>query len=161
MLELLGGDPEFYEQSSLDFPVALEALGSAGFREVDGCIVPQTFSTDTIWSSTRPVVDNIEDQTGFECSLSKVHVDSFVAKETSLSELARLGLDFAWHLRKGLNESKMKGPLRVIVSARAADSESSVGAGCTVRFHRVRAGQVWLSDDLEAYKEEAIAVLDF
>jgi hypothetical protein len=25
----------------------------------------------------------------------------------------------------------------------------------------VRDGQVWLTDDLEAYKEEALAVLDF
>jgi hypothetical protein len=33
-------------------------------------------------------------------------------------------------------------------------------AACTVRFHKVRAGQVWLKDDLESYKEEAILVMD-
>ena len=32
--------------------------------------------------------------------------------------------------------------------------------GCTFRFHTVRTGEEWGTDDLESYKEEAIAVIE-
>jgi hypothetical protein len=34
------------------------------------------------------------------------------------------------------------------------------GREATVRFHRLRAGQTWLNENLEEYGEEGIAVID-
>lgn len=80
---------------------------------------------------------------------------------TNLAELTRLGLDFAFLLRGALLDSRLPGPFAIIVSAHKSDLELNVGPTCTVRFHRIRAGQVWMADDLEGYKEEAIAVCNF
>jgi len=44
MLELLGGDPHFYESPSVDIPASLEAKPTGGFTEVDGCVVPNSFA---------------------------------------------------------------------------------------------------------------------
>jgi hypothetical protein len=160
MLELLGGDPEFYEPSCLSIPAALDALATGGFKEVDGCVVPASFDRDQIWSSTRPKIVNIDDETGFECDLSEINVENFPLPSVEFHELARLGCDFGFLLATELTATKIPGPFRIIVSARPEDPESKVGNTCTVRFHRLRDGQAWLEDDLEGYREDAIAVFD-
>jgi hypothetical protein len=160
MLELLGGDPAFYESGSIDFPPELMIAASLRFKEVDGCVVPLSFSGEKIWTKDRPAIPNRDDQTGFEALHSKVHLDSYFPDTTDISELARSGLDFAFFLRKGLLESKVSGPFRIIASVHEADAELTVPATCTVRFHKVRPGQSWLNDDLESYRQEALMVMD-
>jgi hypothetical protein len=152
-LKLLGGDPEFYETSVLPIPESLREELKLVFKEVEGCVVPMSFLPSRI--------DKVDDETGFECDLSHVHLEGLVPEETSLTELARLGLDFAFLLRGALLESRLPGPFTIIVSAHEPDLEFNIGPTCTVRFHRVRARQVWLADDLEKYKEEAIAICSF
>jgi hypothetical protein len=88
-------------------------------------------------------------------------VGAFFDSEVGLEELARTGCDFAWILRRELLKSNTQGPFRIIVSAQSADRELNVGPTCAVCFHRIRAYQTGLADDLEGYKLEAIAVLDF
>jgi hypothetical protein len=34
------------------------------------------------------------------------------------------------------------------------------GESCAVRFHKIRAGQRWLADDLEGYVDEAVLVVE-
>jgi hypothetical protein len=101
------------------------------------------------------------DETGIEAALSEINIERFLDKPISQSELSRLGLDFGFLLRKELMRSGIAGPFRVIVSSHPADPYLNVRETCTVRFHRKREGQVWLDDQLESYKTEAIAVLDF
>lgn len=161
MLDLLGGDPEYYETSVLLIPESLQEELKLGFKEFEGCVVPMSFLPSLIWSESRPKIDNIDDETGFECGLSHVHLEGFLPEGTSLTELARLGLDFACLLRGALLASRLSGPFAIVVSAHKADLELKIGATCTVRFHRIRAGQAWAADDLEKYKEEAIAVCTF
>jgi hypothetical protein len=161
MLDLLGGDPEYYETSVLPIPEALQEQLKLGFKEVEGCVVPMSFVPSSIWSEARPRLDNIDAETGLECLQSHVHLEGLVPNDTELSELARLGLDFAFLLSAALLESRLPGPFAIIVSAHKPDLELNVGPTCTVRFHRIRAGQVWVADDLEGYKEEAIAVCNF
>jgi hypothetical protein len=72
-----------------------------------------------------------------------------------------MGLDFAFLLRGALLNSRVLGPFRIIISTQLPDQSLNVGTNCTVRFHRMRLGQEWLKDDLDSYKEEALAVLDF
>jgi hypothetical protein len=161
MLELLGGDPEFYEGSSIPMPPELEACATNGFKEVDGCVVPSSFNRLAIFTEDKPRIPNQNDETGFECSIHDISVGSYFDSEVELEELARTGLDFAFILRRELLKSQIQAPFRFIISAQSADRKLGIGPTCTVRFHRIRVGQAWLSDNLEGYKMEAIAVLDF
>ena len=34
------------------------------------------------------------------------------------------------------------------------------GEGCAVRFHKIRAGQRWLAEDLEGYVDEGVLVFE-
>lgn len=153
MQELLGGDPEFFEPNAEPVPESLVGKLAEGFKEVDGCVVPRSFQATSIWSETRPRTDNVDDETGFECALSKVYLEDFVDKTVSLSELARIGCGYAMYLRKMLLESQVSGTFRIIVDAQRPDATPGVGNACSVRFHKVRPGQAWLTDDLELYKE--------
>ena len=158
MLELLGGDPEFLEPSSIPMPDQLASIASGGFEETDGCVVLKSV---LVVAATRRFLEETDQETGIEAALNEINVERFLAKPTDRSELARLGLDFGFLLGKELTRSGIAGPFRVIVSTQPADPSLSVGDTCTVRFHRMREGQVWLEDDMESYKLEAVAVLDF
>lgn len=161
MLSLLGRDPEFLEPSSVSIPAPLSDWATQGFKEVDGCVVPSSFPSTSIWSSSRVKTENIDDETGVESALTEVHIEAFLDEVAGLSEVARLGLDLGFLLQRELKSSRISGPFRIIISAQLADPDLKVGNTCTVRFHKQRTGQVWLDDDLEEYREEAIAVLDF
>src|SRR5215467_4453053 len=100
MLELLGGDPEFHEPNAEAVPESLVDELKECFKEVDGCVVPHSFQATSIWSNTRPRANNVDDETGFECGLSKVHLDAFVDKDVPLSELARIACAYAMYLRQ-------------------------------------------------------------
>jgi hypothetical protein len=132
-----------------------------GFKEVDGCVVPTSFATTSTWNSAIGKAPNIDDETGVETALTQVRIENFIGEVIDLSELARLGLDFGFLLKRELRNSQIPGPFRIIVSAVAADSALKVGNTCTIRFNKQRTGQMWLDEDLEHYREEAIAVLDF
>ena len=161
MLELLGGDPDFQEPNAEPVPPSLVSVAMEGFKEVDGCVVPRSFQATSIWSEARVKTDNIDDETGFECSINKAHLDDFTDAGLALTELARVGCAYAMYIRKALLDSPVAGKFRIIVAANPSDSELRVGNTCSVRFHRVRPNQVWLTDDLESYKQEALWVLDF
>jgi hypothetical protein len=158
MLRLLGPDPEFLEPSSIPMPNGLAFIATGGFNETDKCVV---FRLNAGIDATRRKIDNADDETGIEAALSEINIERFLDNPVDLSELSRLGLDFGFLLRKELARSGLAGPFRVIVSAQPADPSVNVGDTCTARFHRQREGQVWLDDDLESYKGEAIAALDF
>jgi hypothetical protein len=158
MLELLGGDPEFLEPSSIPMPSALVSIASGGFEERDGCLVLRSVP---VVAATLRFLEKRDDKTGTEAALSDINIERFLAKSIDRSELSRLGLDFGFFLGKELMRSGFAGPFRVIVSTQPADLSQSIDDTCTVRFHRLRAGEDWLNNDLESYKSEAIAVLDF
>jgi len=161
MLELLGGDPAFFDPNCQPIPQILLAQLDEGFKEVEGCIVPESFQDVTVWSENRPRVNNVDDETSFECLLSKVNIDDFVDSNFPLSELARIGCGYAMCLRKALLASPISGNFRIIVDAQAADLDLKMGPICSVRFHKIRADQAWLASDLETYKENGLLVVDF
>ena len=95
MLGLLGADSELHEQNSDLIPQRLIDELRQGFREVDGCIVPRSYACQSIFTETHPRINNIHDETGIECLLSKVHIDDLAGAGTSLSQLARIGRAYA------------------------------------------------------------------
>lgn len=80
MRVLLGPDAEAPERVSAPCPPTLVSGLRDGFKEADGCVVPQRFEGGPIWTSDRPRVNNRDDETGFECSLSKVHIEDFAGE---------------------------------------------------------------------------------
>jgi len=113
----------------------LSRVLAGGFVEERGCVLLASEAHNAAW--TR--VADTHDETGYECFINHLHIES-------LQE----ALELARRLIEALAE-RFTGRFAVIVSFD--------GREATVRFHRLRAGQAWLSDNLEEY-EEGIAVLD-
>lgn len=154
MLDLLGGDAEFFEPNSVPVPEQLLRELSGGFKEVHGRIVPTGFEGDV---AAEPTLD----ETGFECLLSKAYIQDFVTQNPSLSELCRVGLAYGFYVRRAIAESEVHGDFRFIVDAQLPDPNGPQENTCSVRFHKLRRDQPWLSEDLESYKHNAILVMDW
>jgi hypothetical protein len=86
------------------------------------------------------------DKTGYECFINHVHLP-FDGTSASLKSC----LSYAIALQKGLSRIAENRSLQVIVAAE--------DHGCTVRFHQLRKGEVWIEEDLEGYADDAILVL--
>jgi len=127
----------FLEQLKTDGSALSPELSSvldAGFVEEKGCVL---LAAKARGSALAPAK---EDETGFECFINHLHVED-------LGE----ALEFARRFNKALADA-FTGNFVVIVSYD--------GREATVRFHRLRPDQSWLSENLEGYLEEGIAVLD-
>jgi hypothetical protein len=61
--------------------------------------------------------DNVDDETGFECSLNQIYLEDFADRGVSLSELVGIGCGFAERLRQALLNSPVSGTFRIIVDA--------------------------------------------
>lgn len=93
------------------------------------------------------------DATGLECSANKLRMEALFPARLVVScplLLLTAGLLTARLLQAEL--SRLPGRFNVIVSY---DGES-----CAVRFHKIRAGQRWLSEDLEGYADEGVLVFE-
>jgi hypothetical protein len=154
MLDLLGGDPEFLEPNFVPVPEQLLRELSSGFKEVHGRIVPTSFEGDM---TAEPTLD----ETGFECLLSKTYIQDFVTPDAPLSELCRVGLAYGFYLRRAISESAVHGDFRFIVDAQLQSPDGPEGNACSVRFHKLRPDQPWLSEDLESYTHNALLVMDW
>ncbi len=162
MKDLLGADATHPERIQMPVPNALTETLEEGFKEVDSCIVPASFPQEAIWSPARPRVDNLDDETGFECLLSHVHVDDPATSVTNAPMLTRMAIAYAFLVRSTLERSGIAGNIRFIVGTELPSAETARATpSCTVRFHRIRPGQAWLSDNLEAYGTEALLGMDF
>ena len=91
------------------------------------------------------------DRTGHECFVNHIHIDP---KHRGDPKPLSQGLMYAEQLAQLLRDSPYRGPFRVILSFHLTDWI------CTVRFHRVRPGEIWHDENLDAYKEEAILIID-
>lgn len=98
-------------------------------------------------------VSGLPDKTGFECFLNHVH---FCFTGTRESFVSCLG--YAAALQEALMPLAQSRRFRVIVGI--SEDDCSPSFNCTVRFHQIRPGEVWLSEDLEGYESEAILFFD-
>jgi hypothetical protein len=90
-------------------------------------------------------------ETALECSANRLRMEAMVEPRLARSApllLLTAGLVTAGAMAAALR--KLEGSFNVIVSYD--------GEGCAVRFHKIRAGQRWLMDDLEGYEGEGILV---
>jgi hypothetical protein len=87
------------------------------------------------------------DRTGFECFVNHIHIGD-VLETSDVTECLRQGLRWADGLKGKLQEH---GRFNVIVSCDDTD--------CSVRFHWIRPGERWMTDDLESYRAESVLVI--
>ena len=91
------------------------------------------------------------DSTGYESSANHIDIDDFVSQRNP-SIMFEQAVALAAFLNQQLRAIAPNLAFRYIISL---DSDG----GCTFRFHTVR-GEEWDTNDLEGYKEEAIAVIE-
>lgn len=91
------------------------------------------------------------DRTGYECLVNHVHIDPRKANDP---RPLQAGLAYADSLVDILKETSYQGPFRIILALNLPQDI------CTVRFHRVRPGESWISDDLESYGDEGLLVIE-
>jgi hypothetical protein len=98
-------------------------------------------------------LSDFRDETALECCANRLRMEAMV--EPRLARTAPLLLLTAGLVTAGAMAAalrKLKGSFNVIVSYD--------GEGCAVRFHKIRAGQHWLMDDLEDYEGEGVLVFE-
>lgn len=133
-------------------------------REVDAVVPPRTVDVQIVEAGgcflLRGFVNNphlspadFPDQTRLECSANRLRMESML--ETRMVRscpllLLTAGLLTARAVSAAL--SGYPGRFNVILSY---DGES-----CAVRFHKIRAGQRWLAEDLEEYVDEGVLVFE-
>lgn len=88
-----------------------------------------------------------EDKTGYECFINHVHLP-FDGTGASLKSC----LSYAIAFQKGLARIAKSRSFQVIVAVE--------DGGCTIRFHQLREGEVWIEEDLEGYADDAILLLE-
>jgi hypothetical protein len=107
------------------------------------------------WAPNRQHVKitDLPDRTGFECFINHVHLPFEGTNETLIP-----CLEYAAALQEALMPLTQDRQFRVIVSLSQDDAFPK--SACTVRFHQIRPGENWISEDLEGNKSEAILIFD-
>lgn len=133
------------DQRSLPpLPAALEAVVGGGVTADGDALV-----LAALRSPTLPAPAALGDVTGYEAFVNHVHIDEH-GDVSSPATLVALGLAYARRLEELLRQQRR--PTQIVL---AVD-----GTAAAVRFVTRRAGQPYLADDLEGYRDEAILVID-
>lgn len=133
--------------SSKPLSSRLASVIGAGIVEEEGC-----YFLAACRAVTKGDIAAFGDRTGLECFVNKVYIE-----EKQSSELQEQGLLFAEALRTLLAS---RGSFNIIVSISYSDLDTqSDSLTCTVRFHKMRARESWLKDNLNSYVDEALLVI--
>jgi hypothetical protein len=94
--------------------------------------------------------EDFVDETGYECFVNHIHLTDHITESIEPLPLLEQGLAFVKALAAELRGDSENEHFKIILTMEECE--------CTVRFHKVRASQNWLSSELDKY-EEAVAVL--
>lgn len=92
------------------------------------------------------------DLTEYECFINEINVDGYLVAP-SMKELLKVSVACLNEISVLLKNEGRKAKIICSVS----DDEYLTS---TIRFHSIREGQGWLSDDLDHYEDEGIMVVD-
>jgi hypothetical protein len=124
-------------------PEVLAHVLRSGVETADGCVVSRAFTAPPF----EAIRADVFDRTGYECFVNHWHfVQADAVTALSYAE------EFSRQAARLLISVSPASAFRFIVS----NTEDE----WTVRFHTVRSGESWVSDDLEGYGSEAVMVLD-
>jgi hypothetical protein len=133
------------QRADLHWPLGAKATtGEPPILEfVQGCVLLKT----EYELNKHVKLAEFPDKTGLECFINHVHF-RFTGTNESLTSC----LEYAAALQAVLASAAQDRRFRVIVGINDND--------CVVRFHQIRPGESWISEDLEGYKSEAVLVYD-
>ena len=131
-------------------PSPFQLLVFGGFKDVDECVFfRDLFHDDRV---SEAALERYLDRTGFECTVNNIHLEDYLEKGMAREapSLALTAVECANFLARHLRKKLPAYPFRIIVSV--ADRI------CTLRFHKVREGELWFKD-IAAF-EQALFVMD-
>lgn len=130
------------EMRPIFLPAKLLEVAKGGFCAFKGCSVLCALSN----IDTNVDIGDFSDKTGFECFMNSIYLDDFVESNHVGYAITLIDDVFSiWH--KERHQEQLSAIL------------SSDEMGTQVKFHVVRPGELWVSDDLESY-EDALLVAD-
>lgn len=114
----------------------------------------------TLKGAYTPSKEGRKDPTGIECRVNRWHFDEVVAdKPPSMQEITRLAISFAMALRRKVDNARIPGKYRIIISSNSSNAD--IGPSGSVRFHQIRDWNPWMKEDIESYRREAVMVIDW
>jgi hypothetical protein len=139
-------------RAGLDWPLAAHtALGQPPALEIfEDCVL---LKDQWELNKQHVKITDLPDKTGFECFINHVHLPF-----NGTSEALIPCLEYAATVQEALVPLTEHRRFRVIVSL--SKDEAFPKSACSVRFHQIRPGEDFVSEDLEGYKSEAILVFD-
>ncbi len=130
-----------------ELPAWLAALLGDGLVEEGGALL---LRAQVAGSHAGP--EAFPDLTGYEAFVNHFHVD---ATSTGFADF-QVACRAVDELEHQISRWPHHGPVRVLLSRNLSGPHTS----STVRFHRLRPGEVWLRDNLEGYETEAVGFHD-
>lgn len=124
----------------------LERILAGGFQSVGDCVILTDFEA-ALADST---VEQHPNATRLETFVNHCHVDD---------ELDLPPRDPALLSQAGRYAGRLAAELAMAYPGERFLVILTVGDSCIVRFHKVRAGESWLADDVESYGDEAVLVV--
>ena len=146
MVPILEKARRLVESGAVALPKKLVTLLEHGFQKEAGCLVFRW-----MWEHSPATVGSFQDRTAFEMFVNHVHMEDF-ARTRSVAKLLARALVFSEELLSRVRTMRLNKPYRVIISVQTG--------GCVVHHHQMRTGEDSIPADLEAYKEEAVLVMD-
>lgn len=141
---------ELINEGAIELPNDLASWIHGGFKKVRD----EYYFIDMAPSESDRGYEFYEDKTGYECAVNAVHIDDYT-KKMSLKETSAVGLLFARRLLETLAGTFETEQFNVIYSTALGSPD------CSVRFHKYRKGELWLSTDLDAYQDGVLVISNF
>jgi hypothetical protein len=152
------------EETSIQIPESLDPLRTAlrrivdsGLIENEGCFFLKALNIRTF--DVKKALEKYEDKTGLECSTNNLYIQSIIYTTpcnaiSDIKFVLKQGIQYAIYLSKRIS---MFGHFKIILSL-SLDSENPGIVDCSVRFHLIRQGENWISENLEDYCDDAVLV---
>lgn len=151
MNELLNDTLNLLIEDSLEMKLEqLEKLFFPPFKQVKNCVIISEKSVDRLEEAFDKVIEQMYmDRTGYEAHNTETRINCFFENEISIGvgiKIAVMVLEI-WILQ--LKRIEPQSHFCMIISS----DENYV----EIRFHKMHSGEkMWLSDNLENYKDEAV-----
>ena len=114
-----------------------------GLLRKDSCLLLRSLASLVAANAAS----RFSDRTGYECFVNHIHLEDYLNGDQCI--LLAQALAFGRELARVITQDHVAEPVLYIVAAN--DGEINV------RFHILRAGESWLADNLEGYREAVAA----
>ena len=137
---------------------ALKQIVDSGLFENEGCFFLNALLNEGL--DIKSALEKNEDRTGLECSINNLYIQSIIYTNPynaliDSNTVLNQGIHYAIYLSERISSF---GHFKIILSFATGNEKDRI-IDCSVRFHLIRQGESWISQNLEDYTEEAILVI--